>query len=51
MTVEEIVDKLEQIEGVMDTDFLNRYAIEGIVKDIKTLRWNIIDEFDTPGID
>ncbi len=51
MTVQEIVDKLEQIEGVIDTDFLNRYAIEGIVKDIKTLRWNIIDEFDTPGID
>ena len=50
MTIQEIVDKLEQIEGVMDTDFLNRDAIEGIVKDIKTLRWDIIDEFDTPGI-
>jgi hypothetical protein len=50
MTIQEIIDKLEQIEGVMDTDFLNRHAIEGIVKDIKTLRWNIIDEFDAPGI-
>ena len=50
MTIQEIVDKLEQIEGVMDTDFLNRHAIEGIVKDIKTLRCDIIDEFDTPGI-
>ena len=39
------------IEGVMDTDFLNRHAIEGIVKYIKTLRWDIIDEFDAPGID
>ena len=51
MTKQEILDKLEEIEGVMDTDFLNRHAIEGIVKDIKTLRWDIIDEFDTPGID
>lgn len=51
MTKQEIVDKLEEIEGVMDTDFLNRYVIEGIVKDIKTLRWDIIDEFDAPGID
>ncbi len=51
MTKQEIVDKLEEIEGVVDTDFLNRYTIEGIVKDIKTLRWDIIDEFDTPGID
>ena len=51
MTKQEILDKLEEIKDTMDSDFLNRYAIEGIVKDIKTLRWNIIDEFDTPGID
>ena len=35
MTKQEILDKLEEITDVMDTDFLNRYTIEGIVKDIK----------------
>ena len=41
MTKQEILDKLEEIEGVMDTDFLNRHAIEGIVDDIKDLQWKI----------
>jgi len=41
MTKQEILDKLEEITGVMDTDFLNRYAIEGILKDIKELQWKI----------
>ena len=41
MTKQEILDKLEQIADTMDTDFLNRYAIEGIVKDIKDLQWKI----------
>ena len=41
MTKQEILDKLEEIEGVVDTDFLNRYAIEGIVKYIKELQWKI----------
>jgi hypothetical protein len=41
MTKQEILDKLEEITDVMDTDFLNRYAIEGIVKDIKELQWKI----------
>ena len=41
MTKQEILDKLEEITGVMDTDFLNRYTIEGIVKDIKELQWQI----------
>ena len=41
MTKQEILDKLEEITDVMDTDLLNRYAIEGIVKDIKDLQWQI----------
>ena len=41
MTIQEIVDKLEQIEGVMDTDFLNRHAIEGMAEDITSLMWDI----------
>ena len=41
MTKQEILDRLEQISDGMDIDFLNRYAIEGIVKDIKDLQWQI----------
>ena len=41
MTKQEILDKLEEIKDVMDTDFLNRYTIEGIVKDITELQWQI----------
>ena len=41
MTKQEILDKLEEITDVMDTDFLNRYTIEGIVKDITDLQWQI----------
>ena len=38
---QEILDKLEEIKDTMDTDFLNRYAIEGITKDITDLQWKI----------
>ena len=41
MTKQEILDKLEEIADSMDMDFLNRYTIEGIVKDIKDLQWHI----------
>ena len=41
MTKQEILDKLEEIKDVMDTDFLNRYTIEGIIKDITELQWKI----------
>ena len=41
MTKQEILDKLEEISDSMDTDFLNRHAIEGIVDDIKDLQWKI----------
>ncbi len=41
MTKKEILDRLERISDSMDMDFLNRYEIEGIVKDIKELQWKI----------
>ena len=41
MTKQDILDRLEEISDSMDTDFLNRHAIEGIVEDIKKLQWNI----------
>tara|TARA_Y100001938_G_C7742208_1_gene259886 strand:+ start:20 stop:175 length:156 start_codon:yes stop_codon:yes gene_type:complete len=41
MTVEELLERLERISGVVDTDFLNRYAIEGIVKDLSDLMTDI----------
>jgi len=41
MTKQDILDRLEEIADSMDSDFLNRYAIEGIVKDIKDLQLKI----------
>ena len=41
MTKQEILDRLEEIKDSMDSDFLNRYTIEGIVKDITDLQWKI----------
>ena len=41
MTKQEILDKLEEIKDTMDTDFLNRYAIEGITQDITELQRKI----------
>ena len=41
MTKQELLDRLERIKDSMDTDFLNRHAIEGIVDDIKKLQWQI----------
>ena len=41
MTKQEILDKLEEIKDTMDSDFLNRYTIEGIIGDIKDLQWQI----------
>ena len=41
MTKKELVDRLERIKDSMDSDFLNRYTIEGIVKDITDLQWQI----------
>ena len=41
MTKIEILNKLEEIADGMDMDFLNREEIEGIVKDIRDLTWQI----------
>ena len=41
MEKQDVLDKLEEIKGIVDTDFLNRHAIEGIVKDITELQWKI----------
>ena len=41
MTKQEILDKLEEIKDSMDSDFLNRHAIEGITNDITELQWDI----------
>ena len=41
MTKQEILDRLEEIKDGMDSDFLNRHAIEGITKDITDLQWKI----------
>ena len=37
----EIVNTLERIKDSMDTDFLNRQEIEGIVDDITALQWKV----------
>ena len=41
MTKKELLDRLERIKDSMDMDFLNRQEIEGIVKDITDLQWQI----------
>ena len=41
MTKNEILNRLERIADGMDMDFLNREEIEGIVKDIRDLTWQI----------
>ena len=41
MTKQEILDRLERIADSMDSDFMNRYAIEGVLDDIKDLQWKI----------
>ena len=41
ITKQEILNRLEEIADSMDSDFMNRYAIEGVLKDIKELQWKI----------
>jgi len=41
MTRNQLLNKLERISDSMDMDFLNRQEIEGIVKDIQALQWEI----------
>ena len=46
MEKREVLDRLEEIADSMDSDFLNRQEIEGIVDDITALQW----EVNTQGI-
>ena len=41
MTKQELLDRLERIKSIMDTDFLNRHTIEGNTNDITELQWDI----------
>ena len=41
ITKKEILDRLDYIKDTMDTDFLNRYTIEGLVEDITELQLKI----------
>ena len=41
MEKQEVMDKLEEIKDAMDMDILNRQEIEGIVKDIENLMWQL----------
>jgi len=41
MTKKELLDRLERLKDSMDSDFLNRHTIEGIVNDITDLQWQI----------
>ncbi len=41
MTKKELLERLERIKDSMDMDFLNRQEIEGIVKDITDLQWQV----------
>tara|TARA_B100001123_G_scaffold338044_1_gene382546 strand:- start:3368 stop:3514 length:147 start_codon:yes stop_codon:yes gene_type:complete len=41
MEKQEVLNKLEEIKALVDTDFLNRNTIEGIVNDIESLIFNI----------
>ena len=47
MTVKQLLKRLERIKDSVDTDFMNRYAIEGVVNDIEIL----IDDVDSFGVD
>ena len=41
MEKQEVLNKLEEIKALVDTDFLNRNTIEVIVNDIESLIFNI----------
>ena len=37
LTKKQLLERLETIKDSMDSDFLNRYTIEGVMKDITNL--------------
>jgi hypothetical protein len=44
LTKKELTERLTTIRDIMDTDFMNRYTIEGVVKDINNLLSDIDKE-------
>ena len=51
ITKQQLIDRLTTIRDTMDTDFMNRYAIEGITKDINDLIFDCNTEIGSVGID
>ena len=47
MKVKQLLERLNRIKDSMDTDFMNRYAIEGVVNDMEIL----IDDVDSFGVE
>ena len=41
MEKQDVLDKLEEIKGIVDTDFLNRHAIEGVIDMIDDLHFHL----------
>ena len=41
MTKQEVLDKLDEIKGIVDTDFLNRHALEGVIDMINYLHFHL----------
>ena len=41
MEKQEVLDALERIRDLVDTDFLNRHTIEGIIDDIDDLHFHL----------
>ena len=44
LTKQQLLERLETIRDTMDTDFMNRYALEGIVNDINKLMSDVDKE-------
>ena len=47
MKVKQLLERLNRIKDSMDTDFMNRYAIEGVINDMEIL----IDDVDSFGVE
>jgi hypothetical protein len=41
MEKQEVLDKLEQIKGILDTDFLNRHILEGVIDMVDDLHFHL----------
>lgn len=41
MEKQEVLDKLEEINGILDTDFLNRHALEGVMDMVNHIHFHL----------